>query len=85
MLPSSDEFAFRVPERLAQAGKIMTASQSTTPLKRLAAACTTSCAVQAKEYGQCILASYTDVKRDMCAPEFAKFKNCVQTVMKRKW
>lgn len=29
-------------------------------------------------YGQCIGKQYQDVRKDMCAQEFAQFKNCVQ-------
>ena len=34
--------------------------------------------VQSLAYGQCIGKQYQDVRKDMCAPEFAQFKNCVQ-------
>ncbi|KAF8603664.1 hypothetical protein BDV93DRAFT_523132 [Ceratobasidium sp. AG-I] len=66
------------PRALEKVGK------ETRPLLRLAKA-STSCATQAKTYGQCILANYQDVRRDMCAAEFVQFKNCVQTAMGRKW
>ncbi|KIJ39454.1 hypothetical protein M422DRAFT_257774 [Sphaerobolus stellatus SS14] len=54
-------------------------------LKRLATASTVTCAGQAKTYGQCILNSYNDARKDMCAKEFGAFKDCVQTAMKKKW
>ncbi|KAJ1305302.1 hypothetical protein OPQ81_000325 [Rhizoctonia solani] len=54
------------------------------PILRLAQA-SKSCAVPAQAYGQCILASYQDVRKDLCATEFIEFKNCVQAAMGRKW
>lgn len=33
---------------------------------------------QSLAYGQCIGKQYQDVRKDMCAPEFAQFKKCVQ-------
>ncbi|KAI0798716.1 hypothetical protein BC629DRAFT_1734173 [Irpex lacteus] len=58
---------------------------ATTPLRRLALHSTTTCATQASEYGKCILKTYTDVRKDACAEEFAKFGACLRTAMKRKW
>ncbi|KAF8510572.1 hypothetical protein BU17DRAFT_55268 [Hysterangium stoloniferum] len=55
------------------------------PIRKLASAATVTCAASAKIYGQCILASYTDARKDVCAAEFRQFKTCVQTAMKRKW
>ncbi|CEL53591.1 hypothetical protein RSOLAG1IB_06446 [Rhizoctonia solani AG-1 IB] len=54
------------------------------PVLKLAKA-STSCAIPAKAYGQCILANYQDVRKDMCNTEFIEFKNCVQVAMGRKW
>ncbi|KAF8512428.1 hypothetical protein JB92DRAFT_2723349, partial [Gautieria morchelliformis] len=60
-------------------------ASKTSPIRRLATAATATCASQAKTYGQCILSSYSDARKDMCAAEFAQFKTCLQTAMKRKW
>lgn len=38
----------------------------------------TQLTTQSLAYGQCIGKQYQDVRKDMCAPEFAQFKNCVQ-------
>ncbi|EIM83107.1 uncharacterized protein STEHIDRAFT_32974, partial [Stereum hirsutum FP-91666 SS1] len=51
---------------------------ATTPLKRLALHSTTTCAVQASVYGQCILASMTEVSKDSCKAEFDKFGACLR-------
>ena len=53
-------------------------SNSTRPLKKLALASTTTCAPQATAYGKCILATYMDVKKDMCKTEFEAFGKCVR-------
>ncbi|EJT45181.1 hypothetical protein A1Q2_05252 [Trichosporon asahii var. asahii CBS 8904] len=58
--------------------------QDKQPLKTLAKA-TKSCAKESLAYGQCIGKQYQDVRKDMCAPEFAQFKNCVQKAFGRKW
>ncbi|KIK67373.1 hypothetical protein GYMLUDRAFT_867582 [Collybiopsis luxurians FD-317 M1] len=55
------------------------------PLKRLAFHATTTCAEHASVYGKCILATYTDVHKDICKDEFAKFGQCLRQAMKRKW
>ncbi|KAI5116754.1 hypothetical protein M0805_008367 [Coniferiporia weirii] len=61
------------------------ASQATTPLRRLALHSTTTCGAHASTYGKCILATYTDVKRDACKAEFEQFGRCLRESMKRKW
>jgi len=53
------------------------ASETLTPLRRLAYHSTTTCSAQASVYGKCILASYTDIKKDACREEFAKFSKCL--------
>ncbi|KAI0093076.1 hypothetical protein BDY19DRAFT_921873 [Irpex rosettiformis] len=58
---------------------------ATTPHRRLALHSTTTCAVQASEYGKCILKTYTDIRKDACKEEFAKFGACLRTAMRRKW
>lgn len=55
---------------------------ATTPLKRLALHSTTTCSAQATAYGKCILATYTDVKKDICKEEFAKFGACLREVVR---
>ncbi|KAI8993909.1 hypothetical protein BD414DRAFT_394563, partial [Trametes punicea] len=49
-----------------------------TPLRRLALHSTTTCAAVASAYGKCILATYTDVQKDACKEEFAKFGACLR-------
>ncbi|KAG9316546.1 hypothetical protein JVU11DRAFT_2596 [Chiua virens] len=49
------------------------AQKSTTPLKRLALHSTTTCSSQAAAYGKCIVATYTDIRKDSCKHEFEKF------------
>ncbi|KAK7030759.1 hypothetical protein R3P38DRAFT_2930361 [Favolaschia claudopus] len=58
---------------------------TTTPLKRLAIHSTSTCAAQASAYGKCILATYTDVTKDVCKEDFAKFAKCLRDAMGRKW
>ncbi|TRM69906.1 hypothetical protein BD626DRAFT_563613 [Schizophyllum amplum] len=60
-------------------------STATKPLARLATHATKTCAVQATAYGDCVLKTYTDVRKDICAKEFGAFKECLQTAMNRKW
>jgi hypothetical protein len=55
------------------------------PLKQLAFHSTTTCASEASLYGKCILATYTDIKKDICKEEFAKFARCLRQAMKRNW
>ena len=52
------------------------------PIKRLATATTVTCATPAAAYGECILKSYQDVRKDMCQKEFLAFKDCVQTAVR---
>ncbi|KAH7338150.1 hypothetical protein B0J17DRAFT_768325 [Rhizoctonia solani] len=60
------------------------AGRDSRPILRLAQA-SKSCATPAKAYGECMLASYQDARKDMCSIEFSEFKNCVQAAMGRKW
>ncbi|KAH9839544.1 uncharacterized protein C8Q71DRAFT_517263 [Rhodofomes roseus] len=60
------------------------AATTLTPLRRFATHTTTTCSVQASAYGKCILATYTDVRKDACKEEFAKFGACLREAMKRK-
>ncbi|KAI0335025.1 hypothetical protein GY45DRAFT_976048 [Cubamyces sp. BRFM 1775] len=60
-------------------------TSTTTPLRRLALHTTTTCSSAASAYGKCILATYTDVSKDACKEEFAKFGACLREAMKRKW
>jgi len=59
-----------------------TVPTATTPLRRLALHSTTTCATQASAYGQCILATYKDVRKDMCKEEFAKFGQCLREAVR---
>ncbi|KAJ4483347.1 hypothetical protein J3R30DRAFT_3367021 [Lentinula aciculospora] len=52
------------------------------PLKRLAVHATTTCAEQASIYGKCILATYTDVRQDICKAEFQKFGQCIREAVR---
>lgn len=56
-------------------------SEAQTPLKKLAYATTTTCSTHASAYGRCIVANYTDVKKDMCKDEFAKFVQCLHSTV----
>ncbi|KAJ6491395.1 hypothetical protein C8R47DRAFT_976764 [Mycena vitilis] len=49
-----------------------------TPLGRLALHSTATCSVQATSYGKCVLATYTDVTKDVCKDEFARFAKCLR-------
>ncbi|KAJ6625575.1 hypothetical protein B0H10DRAFT_2001997 [Mycena sp. CBHHK59/15] len=62
-----------------------TATTTKTPLSRLAVHSTVTCSAQATVYGKCILATYTDVTKDACKDEFAKFGKCLREAMGRKW
>jgi hypothetical protein len=61
--------------------KTVTGTETFTPLRRLAYHSTTTCAAQASIYGKCILASYTDLKKDACREEFAKFGRCLRNAV----
>jgi NADH dehydrogenase [ubiquinone] 1 alpha subcomplex assembly factor 8 len=52
------------------------------PIKRFATATTVTCSTSAVAYGECILKSYQDVRKDMCQKEFLAFKDCVQTAVR---
>jgi hypothetical protein len=58
------------------------ATTVTKPLHRLALHSTTTCAAKASAYGQCILATYTDVKKDGCKEEFEQFGRCLRTAVR---
>lgn len=60
------------------------AAATTRPLRRLAIHSTHTCAAQASVYGKCILANYTDVKKDMCKEEFAKFSQCIAEAVRHR-
>ncbi|KAF5376721.1 hypothetical protein D9615_007802 [Tricholomella constricta] len=49
------------------------ATSQQTPLKKFALHSTSTCSARASVYGKCILAGYTDVRKDMCKEEFAQF------------
>ena len=57
---------------------VLSATQTITTLRRLAAHSTTTCAVQASAYGKCILGTYTDMKKDACKEEFELFGKCLR-------
>ncbi|CAE6422084.1 unnamed protein product [Rhizoctonia solani] len=65
-------------------GALGPAGPDSRPILKLAQA-SKSCTAPAKAYGQCMLASYQDARKDMCNAEFIEFKNCVQAAMGRKW
>ncbi|KAF9465080.1 hypothetical protein BDZ94DRAFT_1255255 [Collybia nuda] len=64
---------------------LKTGTSQVTPLKKLAIHSTSTCSSQASAYGKCILATYTDVRKDICQEEFTKFGECLRKAMKRKW
>jgi NADH dehydrogenase [ubiquinone] 1 alpha subcomplex assembly factor 8 len=53
-------------------------ASTASPLRRFAKASTVTCAAEATVYGQCILATYTDVRKDICKAEFEKFGACMR-------
>ncbi|VVT46264.1 uncharacterized protein SAPINGB_P001127 [Magnusiomyces paraingens] len=54
------------------------------PLKRFSTA-VGECAPVGKVYGDCILANYQTVSKNMCLAEFMKLKECVQSKLGKKW
>lgn len=54
------------------------AKQPMRPIKRLAFHATTTCSAQATAYAKCIIATYTDVTKDICKDEFNRFRSCVR-------
>ena len=48
------------------------------PLKRLGYHSTATCSAQAAIYGKCVVATYTDVTKDVCKDEFLSFKRCLE-------
>ncbi|RDW32455.1 hypothetical protein B0I72DRAFT_112601 [Yarrowia lipolytica] len=62
----------------------MTKAARVSPIKKLGQS-TAACSTVASAYGKCILENYQTVSKDMCQQEFAKFKDCVQKQMGRKW
>ncbi|KAI6134488.1 hypothetical protein EDD17DRAFT_1492649 [Pisolithus thermaeus] len=53
-----------------------------TPLRRLAIHSTTTCSAEATAYGKCILATYADVRKDVCKREFEKFGQCLRQAVR---
>ena len=51
-------------------------------LRRFALHSTATCVTQASSYGKCVLATYGDVKKDICKEEFAKFRHCVMKAVR---
>jgi NADH dehydrogenase [ubiquinone] 1 alpha subcomplex assembly factor 8 len=51
-------------------------------LERFALHATKTCAVQAAAYGECVLATYRDIKQNACAEEFRQFKECLQKAVR---
>lgn len=44
-----------------------------------------ACSAQAEQYGQCMLAHYQQIERGVCDAEFAAFRACVQTHLKKRF
>ncbi len=61
------------------------ATTASTPLRRLAFHSTATCSAQASVYGKCILATYTDVRKDACKAEFEKFGACLREAVSIRW
>ncbi|KAJ7178497.1 hypothetical protein C8R43DRAFT_871675 [Mycena crocata] len=59
-----------------------TTTPSSPRLARFAAHSTVTCSRQAAVYGQCILATYTDVSKDACKEEFSKFAKCLREAVR---
>ncbi|KAI0275559.1 hypothetical protein BGY98DRAFT_1098803 [Russula aff. rugulosa BPL654] len=64
---------------------VSSSTAAATPLRRLAVASTTACAKEASDYGKCIVATYSDVHKDICKAEFEKFGACLRQTLKRRW
>jgi len=52
-------------------------------LKRLVYHSTATCSRPAAVYGKCIVATYTDVTKNVCIDEFLSFKRCLESAMKK--
>jgi len=63
---------------------IHTAKQRSQPLKKLAIHSTSTCSLQATTYAKCIVATYKDVTRDICATEFLQFKICLRDAVRHE-
>ncbi|KJA14131.1 hypothetical protein HYPSUDRAFT_49422 [Hypholoma sublateritium FD-334 SS-4] len=61
---------------------VQLANQPMRPLKRLATNSTTTCAIQATIYAKCVVATYTDVTKDICKDEFQLFRMCLRNALK---
>ena len=70
--------SFHLAVLVYRAMNVAAAPTATTPLRRLALHSTSTCATQASAYGQCILATYKDVKKDACKAEFLQFGQCLR-------
>ncbi|KAK1146546.1 hypothetical protein N8T08_002976 [Aspergillus melleus] len=58
------------------------ASTRTRPIEKFAKA-TSKCSIEAAAYGNCIVADYKSVHKDMCAKEFMKLKDCFLAATKK--
>lgn len=81
---ASSSISGSVSDTMPAAASSATTAAASTPLKRLAYASTTTCAAQASTYGNCILATYTDVRKDACKAEFEHFGACLRKAV-RVW
>ncbi|KAF2091947.1 hypothetical protein K490DRAFT_61393 [Saccharata proteae CBS 121410] len=53
------------------------------PIHKFASAAA-KCSAEGAVYGQCILADYRNVHKDMCLKEFMKLKDCFLAASKNK-
>ncbi|KAF2227540.1 hypothetical protein BDZ85DRAFT_181641, partial [Elsinoe ampelina] len=47
----------------------------TSPLEKFSTS-VAKCSVEGAAYGKCVVAEYTNVRKDMCLQEFLRLKNC---------
>lgn len=58
-------------------------SRRVRPIEKFAQA-VAKCSAEAAAYGKCVVAEYNSVRKDMCAKEFMKLKDCYLAAAKKK-
>lgn len=64
-------------------GKTLAAMTKIRPAARLMEA-SAQCSQLGAAYGECVFKSYNNIAKDACQKEFALFKECVTSKIKRK-
>ncbi|KAJ5553811.1 hypothetical protein N7513_003770 [Penicillium frequentans] len=54
----------------------------TRPVEKIAKAAA-QCSVEAAAYGKCVVSDYNSVRKDMCAKEFMRLKDCFLAASKK--